>query len=99
MVYRSKAFTQLIFPTYIIIITIIVIVFSEFSSKFAKIISKSNPVAVLATMILLSYTKFINSTLGLIFLVYLGPAYGSHNGDLAFINKGVEPVKQSSNLF
>ena len=90
MLSDSKAFSQLIFPTYIIILAIIMIVVSECSPKFARIIGKGNPVAVLATMILLSYTKFINSTLGLIFIAYLGPAYGSRNGDLLYINRGVE---------
>ena len=95
----DKAFAQLIFPAYIIILIINVIVVSERTSKFAKIIGKGNPVAVLATMILLSYAKFINSTLGLIFLLHFAPAYGSCNGDLAFINRGVELIiiEQSSN--
>ena len=53
--------------------------------SFAKIIGKGNPVAVLATMILLSYVKFLNAILGSIYLLYFGPAYGSHNVDLAII--------------
>jgi hypothetical protein len=94
----DKVFSQLIFPAYIIILTIIVIVVSECSPKFARIIGKGNPVAVLASMILLSYTKFINSTLGLIFLVYFGPAYGSRNGDLSFINRGIELIERSNDF-
>ena len=58
-----KALIQLAFPTYIIILVVAVIVASECSSRFAKLISKGNPVAVLATMILLSYAKFFNAIL------------------------------------
>ena len=56
-----KALLQLAFPVYVIFLVIIVIVASECSSKFAKIIGKGNPVGVLATMILLSSAKFDSS--------------------------------------
>ena len=91
----EKSFAQLLLPVYIIILTIIVIVASERSPRFARIIGKGNPVAVLATMILLSYTKIINGVLGLIFLVYFAPAYGSHNGHFTFINRAAEIFEQS----
>ena len=94
MLSGNKAFSQLIFPVYIIILAIIMIVVIECSPKFARIIGKRNPVAVLATMILLSYTKFINCTLGLIFIAYFGPAYGSSNGNILFINRSNWAVKQ-----
>ena len=58
------------------------IVASECSSKFAKIIGKGNPVAVLATMILLSYAKFFNVVLTSFSLFYWQPAYGSRNVDV-----------------
>ena len=73
-----KALIQLTFPAYVIILVIIVMVASECSSKFAKIIGRGNPVAVLATMILLSYAKFFNSILAASSSLYLLPAYGSH---------------------
>ena len=44
-------------------LAIVIIVAGEYSPKFAKIIGKGNPVAVLATMILLSSTKFLNVVL------------------------------------
>ena len=77
-----KALLQLAFPAYVIILVIIVIVASECSSKFAKIVGKSNPVAVLATLILLSYAKFFNAILTSFSLLYLQPAHGSHNLDV-----------------
>ena len=85
-----KALIQLAFPTYIIVLVVVVIVASECSSRFAKLIGKGNPVAVLATMILLSYTKRFNIILKSSSLLYLQPAYGSRNvhvnnfGNLAF---------------
>ena len=74
-----KALIQLAFPTYIIILVVVVIVASECSSRFAKIIGKGNPVAVLATMIFLSYVKFFNAILESFSLLYLQAAYGSRS--------------------
>ena len=74
-----KTLIQLAFPAYVNILVIIVIVASECSSNFAKMISKGNPVAVLATMILLSYSKFFNAILGAFSLLYLQSGYGSRN--------------------
>ena len=94
---QLKALTQLIFPAYVILLVIAVIVASECSSKFANVISKGNPVAVLATMILLSYAKFFNATLGSIYLLYFRPTYGSRNVDLMTIDRGVAVFAQESN--
>ena len=77
-----KTLAQLAFPAYIIILVIIVIVASECSSKFAKIIGKGNPIAVLATMILLSYAKFFNAILTSFSLFYLLSGYGSRDVDV-----------------
>ena len=55
-----KALLQLAFPAHIVFLVIIVIVASECSSNFAKIVGKGSPVAVLATLILLCYANFFN---------------------------------------
>ena len=78
-----KALIQLVFPTYVIFLVIIVIVASEYSPKFAKMVGKGNPVAVLATMILLSYAKFLNAIFASLSLLYWKPAYGSQTVDTA----------------
>ena len=57
----SKALLQLVFPSYVIVLVVVVIVASECSSKFTKVIGKGNPIAVLATMVLLFYSKFFNA--------------------------------------
>ena len=80
-----KSLLQLAFPVYVIFLVIIVIVASERSSKFAKIIGKGNPVAVLATMILVSLAKLLNAIIASLSLTYLQPAYGSRNVDVTKI--------------
>ena len=78
----TKALIQLAFPAYIIILVITVIVASECSSKFAKIIGKGNPVAVLATMILFSYAKILSAIVASVSVLYGQPVYGSRNLDI-----------------
>ena len=92
-----KALLQLAFPAYVIILVIIVIVASECSSKFAKIVGKGNPVAVLATLILLSYAKFFNTIFTSFSLWYLQPAHGSRNVDITRVrNVLTQDVGQSN---
>ena len=55
-----KTWLQLAFPAYIIVLVIIIIVISEYSMKFSELIAKRNPVATLATLVLLSYTKLLH---------------------------------------
>ena len=59
----SKIWLQLAFPIYVIILVIAVIVISDRSVRFSKIIGRKNPVATLATLILLSYTTFLKTTI------------------------------------
>jgi hypothetical protein len=54
-----KTWLQMAFPIYIILLVILVILISSYSSKFANLIGKKNPVATLATLILLSYAKLL----------------------------------------
>ena len=51
---------QLAFPLYLVSLVVLIIVISEHSSRFSRLIGKKNPVATLATLILLSYTKFLH---------------------------------------
>ena len=90
-----KALIQLAFPAYVIFLVIIVIVASECSSKFAKIIGKGNPVAVLATMILLSYAKFFNAILASVSLLYFQPAYGSRKVDVSRLGNALESIEST----
>lgn len=56
-----KTLLQLVFPAYIILLVILVIFISETSPRFAKLIGKRNPVATLATLVLLSYAKLLHT--------------------------------------
>ena len=54
-----KTWLQLAFPAYVILLVILVIIISAYSSKFSNLIGKKDPVATLATLILLSYAKLL----------------------------------------
>ena len=56
-----KTLLQLAFPIYVIFLVLMTIFISERWIKFARLLAKRNPVATLATLILLSYTKFLNT--------------------------------------
>ena len=58
-----KTWVNLAFPMYIIVLVVLVITVSEKSMRFSRLIGKANPVATLATLILLSYTKFLQATI------------------------------------
>ena len=54
-----KTWLQLAFPAYVIFLVVLVIIISSYSTKFSNLIGKKNPVATLATLILLSYAKLL----------------------------------------
>ena len=54
-----KVWLQLAFPTYLILLLMAIILISRHSIRFARLISKRNPVAMLATLILLSYSRLL----------------------------------------
>ena len=56
-----KTWLQFLFPAYVILLVVIIIIICEKSTKFAQLLGKKNPVATLATLILLSYTKLLQA--------------------------------------
>ena len=50
---------QLVFPAHIIFLVALIIIISSYSSRFTNLIGKKDPVAILATLILLSYAKLL----------------------------------------
>ena len=66
----SKTWLQFVFPVYIWMIVGLLILFSRFSNKFAKLLG-NNPASVLATLVLLSYAKVLRTILAAINLTYL----------------------------
>ena len=57
----AKTWLQLAFPVYIIFLVFMIIWVSSCSSKFSHLLGKRDPVATLATLILLSYTKLLET--------------------------------------
>ena len=58
-----KTWLQLVFPFYLIFIVVIVFAICRHSQRFSNLIGKKNPVANLATLILLSYAKILSSVI------------------------------------
>ena len=59
MTMYSKTWLQLVFPFYVILLVVLLIVISSYSDKFSNLIGKKDPVATLATLILLSYARLL----------------------------------------
>ena len=73
-----KTWLQLAFPTYIVFLVVVVIAISKWSAKFSQFVGKWNPVATLATLILLSYTKFLHTIIAALSSAVLDYPDGSH---------------------
>ena len=56
-----KTWLQLAFPFYILLLVIIIIWISAYSSRLSNLLGRRNPVATLATLMLLSYTKLLEA--------------------------------------
>ena len=59
----AKTWLQLAFPVYLISLVVLVIIVSEYSPRFAAQIGKRDPIATLATLVLLSYAKLLSVTI------------------------------------
>ena len=71
----SKTWLQFVFPLFIWVLVVLVILVSHYSQRFANLLG-SNPVSVLATLILLSYTKILHTLITAVYLTHLEyPAY------------------------
>jgi len=66
----SKTWLQFVFPVYIWVIVGLIILASHISYRFTKLLG-NNPVSVLATLILLSYTKILRNLIAAIYVTYL----------------------------
>ena len=56
-----KTWLQFAYPAYVIFLVVVIICICEYSTRFAQILGKKNPVATLATLVLLSYTKVLQT--------------------------------------
>ena len=67
----TKTLIQLVFPIYMIFLVIVVIWVSSRSIKLSNLLGRRNPVATLATLILLSYTKLLETVIASLSFVSL----------------------------
>ena len=58
-----KTWIELASSAYVFALVLVLIQLSKYSSKFAQIFGKGNPVATLATLILLFYAKLLQNTI------------------------------------
>ena len=73
-----KTWIETVFSAYVILLVIIVIILSEHFTLFSRLIGKKNPVATLATLILLSYTKLLRTVITSFSFAVLDYPDGSH---------------------
>ena len=55
----QRIWHRIIFPLYLLFLVMVVVIISKYSSKCARLIGKRNPVATLATVILLVYAQLL----------------------------------------
>ena len=67
----AKTLLQLVIPIYLIILVVAVIIISKYSQRFSNLIGKKDPVATLATLILLSYAKILSTVITMLSLTTL----------------------------
>ena len=75
---NTKVLLQLAFPSYLILLTIIIIVFCEYSKRFATLLAHKNPVATLSTLVLLSYSKLLDTIIAALQYTHLKQPDGSY---------------------
>ena len=66
----SKTWLQFVFPVYIWVLVGLMVQVSRFSPRFARLLG-NNPVSILSTLILLSYTKILRTLITVLYLTYL----------------------------
>ena len=83
----SKTWLQFVFPVYIWVIVGLMILGSRYSHKFAKLLGH-NPVSVLATLILLSYTKILRTLINVLYITYL--EYPTYNRNVWLYDANID---------
>ena len=86
----SNTWLQFVFPVYIWVLVGLIIYMSHVSKTFANLLG-TNPVSVLATLILLSYTKILRTLIATVYFANLKyPTYNKnvwlHDGNIDYIS-------------
>ena len=91
----SKMWLQFVFPAYVWIILIFIIILLRYSSKAVRLVGRQ-AIPVLATMILLSYTKLIRTVVQALYFIKI-PCTDSKNNTVlllrSYIDANVEYVR------
>ena len=74
----ARTWLQFVFPTQVVTMLVLMILVSKYSAKFAQLIGKYNPVATLATLLLLSYTKILRATIEILSFAIIVYPDGRH---------------------
>ena len=74
----AKTWLQLAFPLYVISLVAAIIIICDYSSTFTALFTGKNPIATLATLILLSYTKLLRTIIASLSFTTLQYSDGSH---------------------
>ena len=85
----SKTWLQFVFPLYIWVLIGLIILVSHFSQKFANLLG-NNPVSVLATLILLSYTKVLRTLITTAYFTHL--EYPTYNRSVWFYDANIDYI-------
>ena len=85
----SKTWLQFVFPVYLWVLVGLVILVSHCSQKFASLLG-NNPVSVLATLILLSYTKVLRTLIATAYFTHL--EYPTYNRSVWFYDANVDYI-------
>ena len=93
----AKVLLQLAFPAYIILITIMIIIISEYSIRFSTLIGKKDPVATLCTLILLTYCKLIRTIIASLQFTYLN--YPDGSSEIVWLYDANVPYFSPSHIF
>ena len=83
----TQTWLQFVFPAYLWVIVGLVIVVSNCSHRLAKLLG-NNPVSVLATLILLSYTKILRTLIAAINFTHL--EYPTHNSTVWLYDANID---------
>ena len=82
-----KTWLQFVFPIYIWVLVGLMILVSHFSQRFARLLG-NNPVSVLATLILLSYTKILRTLIAVFYITNL--EYPTYNRSVWLYDANVD---------
>ena len=85
----SKTWLQFVFPVYIWVLIGLIILVSHFSQKFANLLG-NNPVSVLATLILLSYTKVLHTLITTGYFTHL--EYPTYSRSVWFYDANIDYI-------